>query len=95
MPNANAQSWIPLNDTMGFAVLRCSSKSYFHANLTIKISYSWDRPFQLTYPRSNSLNEQELYSRESRPVLTVCLNAWGIYFLIKNKKHTWENYSNS
>ena len=41
---------------MGFAVLQCSSKSYFQANLAIKITYFWVKPIKITYPESNSLN---------------------------------------
>ena len=29
---------------LGFAVLQCSSKSYFQAILNVKITYLWARP---------------------------------------------------
>ena len=46
--HCNLQSW----PFVGCAVLLCSSKSYFHANFTIKISYCWDRSNKITYPKS-------------------------------------------
>ena len=43
---------------LGFAVLRCISKSYFQAILTIKAMYLWARYLKITYPKSNSLNSK-------------------------------------
>ena len=40
---------------LGFAVLQCSSKSYFQAILTMKIIYLWTRPIKIS---SNSLNRK-------------------------------------
>ena len=42
----------------GFSVLKCSSKCHFQANLAIKISYFWARPFEITYSHSNSLDRK-------------------------------------
>ena len=43
---------------LGFAVLQSCSKSYFQANLAIKIIYLWARPIKISYPLSNSLNRK-------------------------------------
>ena len=35
---------------LGFAVLGCSSESFFHVNLIIEITYFWARLFKVIYP---------------------------------------------
>ena len=43
---------------LGFAVQQCSSKSYFEANLTLKIKLVLSHiPIKITYPQSKSLDK--------------------------------------
>ena len=42
------------------AVLQCSSKSYFQANLTMKKVYLWARPIKITHPKSYTLNRNAM-----------------------------------
>ena len=39
-----------------FAVLQCSSKSYFQANLKMRIAYFWARDIKIANPKSRLLN---------------------------------------
>ena len=47
-------------ELLGFAVLQCSSKSCFQANLTIKVAYYWARVVEITCLQSSSLDRKNI-----------------------------------
>ena len=56
---------------LAFAVLECCSKSYCQANLDIKITYFWARPFEINYHESKAHNSESkpiLFSLHSKPL---------------------------